>query len=123
MALLMAFAFLGVIRKGPRRIQEGESCAQFMVRELEGSRRALLAIRWVIVLVVPPLLMFWWGGYGTTRANALHLDPASWRYYFLTSPWRIVPVLLVLLAGWSGLGPEAKKRARQAEELLRAMGG
>ena len=122
MALLMAFAFWGVIRQGPRRIQTGESCAQFMLRELEGSRSTLLAIRWGIVLVVPSVLMSWWSGYGTIRANALHLDPASWRYYLLTSPWRIVAVLLVLFAGWAGLGLEAKKRAGQAEELRRAIG-
>jgi hypothetical protein len=44
--------FLGV-----RRIQTGESCAQFMVRELEGGRRTLLAMRWGFLLVMPSLLM------------------------------------------------------------------
>ena len=123
MALLIAITLWGVIRGGARSIDAGESCAQFMVRELEGSRRTLLAIRWGIVLVVPSVLMSWWGDYGAIRANALHLDPASWRYHVLTSPWRIVAVLLVLLACWAGLGLEAKKRARQAEELRRAIGG
>jgi hypothetical protein len=113
MALLMAFAFLGGIRAGARRMQTGESCAQFMVRELEGSRRTLLAVRWIIVLAAPSVLMFWWSGYDAVRANAMHLHPAS---------WRLVAVLLVLLAGWAGLGLEAKKRARQAEELRRAIG-
>jgi hypothetical protein len=123
MALLMALAMWGVMGWRARRIQAGESCAQFMVRELEGSRRTALAIRWGIVLVVPSVLMSWWGDYGATRANALHLDPASWQYHFLTSPWRIVAVLLVLLACWAGLGLEAKKRARQADELRCAIGG
>jgi hypothetical protein len=122
MALLMAFAFWGVIRQSPRRIQAGESCAQFMVRELDGSRRTLLGIRWVIILAVPSVLMSWWGGYGTIPASALHLDPSSWPYHFLTSPWRIVAVLLVLFAGWAGLGLEVRKRARHAEELRRAIG-
>ena len=122
MALLLAIALWGVIRGGARRIQAGESCAQFMVRELEGSGGTARAIRWGIVLVLPSVLLSWWSGYGAIRANALHLDPASWRYYFLTSPWRIVVVLLVLWAGWAGLGLEAKKRARQAEELRRAIG-
>ena len=93
-----------------------------MVRELEGSRRTLLAIRWGIVLVLPPVLLSWWGGHGAIRAHALQLDPVSWRYYFLTSPWHIVVVLVALLAGWAGLGLEAKKRARQTEELRRAIG-
>ena len=122
LALLMAIALWGVIRWEARRIQAGESCAQFMVRELEGSRLTLLGIRWGIVLVLPSVLLFWWGGYGAIRANALHLEPASWRYFFLTSPWRIVVVLLALLAGWAGLGLEAKKRGRQADELRRAIG-
>jgi hypothetical protein len=60
-----------------RRMQAGESCAQFMVRELDGSRRILLGIRWVIVLVVPSVLMCWLGGRGTIPANALQLDPSS----------------------------------------------
>ena len=122
MALLIAITLWGVIRGGARRIQAGESCAQFMVRELEGSRRTLRAIRWGIVLVLPSVLLFWWGGDGAIRANAPHLDPASWGYYFLTSPWRIVAPLFALMAGWAGLGLEAKKRARQAEELRRAIG-
>ena len=122
MVFLMGIAVWGVIRNGARRIQSGESCAQFMVRELEGSRRTLLAIRWGIVFLLPSLFLFWWGGDAEIRANALHLDPASWRYYFLTSPWRIVVVLLSLLVGWVGLGLEARKRALQADELRRAIG-
>ena len=121
MALLMALALAGAFRVGARRMQAGESCAQFMVRELEGSRRTLLAVRWGFVLVVPSVLMSWWGGYGAMRANAMHLDPSSWRYHFLTSPWRIVAVLLVLFACWAGLGLEARKRARQSEELRRTI--
>lgn len=122
MALLMALALWGTAGVGARRIETGESCAQFMVRELEGSRRTLLALRWGILLVLPSMFMSWWGGYGTIRANALHLDPSSLRYSFLTSPWRFVASLLVLLAIWTALGLEARKRARQAEELRRAIG-
>jgi hypothetical protein len=122
MALLMALAIWGVRSWGARRIQPGESCAHFMVRELEGSRRTLLVTQWGIVLVLPGMAMVWWGANGVMRA-ALHLDPTSWRYYFPTSPWPFVAVLPVFLACWAGLGLEAKKRARQAEELRRAIGG
>lgn len=86
MPLLVAIALWGVIRGGTRRIQAGESCAQFMVRELEGSRRTLRAIQWAIVLVLPSVLLSWLGGYGAIRANALYFDQASWRYYFVTGP-------------------------------------
>jgi len=121
MALLMALAMWGV-RGWARRIQAGESCAQFMVRELEGSRRTLLALRWGIVLVLPWMAMLWWGANGVTR-TALHLEPTSLRYYCPTSPWPFVAILLVLLTCWTGLGLAAKKRARQADELRRAIGG
>ena len=122
MALLMTFAFGGVIRIGARRIQAGESCAQFMVREFEGSRRTLLGVQWAFVLILPSLVMSWWGGYGVIEASRLRLDSSSWRYYFMTSVWRIVAVLLVLFICWAGLGLEARKRARQADELRRAIG-
>ena len=122
MALLMALATWGAMGWRARRIQAGESCAQFMVRELEGSRRTLLALRWGILLVLPWMAMLWWGANGVIRA-ALHLDPTSWRYYFPTSPWPFIALLPVLLACWAGLGLEAKKRARQADELRRAIGG
>ena len=121
MAVLVTLALWGTVRMGARTIQTGESCAQFMVRELEGSRRTLLGIQWGIILVLPSLLMYLWGGHGAAQASRLHLDPSSWRYYFLTSPWPIVAVVLVLLTGWVSLGLEAKRRARQAEELRRAM--
>jgi hypothetical protein len=93
-----------------------------MVRELEGSRRTLLAIRWGIVLVLPSLLLFRLGAYGAIRTNALHLDPTSWQYYVVTSPWSTVVVLLLLAAGWVGLGLEARKRACEAEDVRRATG-
>jgi hypothetical protein len=121
MALLMAFALWGGIRVGARRMQTGESCAQFMIRELEGSRRTLLSIRWGILLVLPSLLMFWWGSWEATRANALHLDPAIWQHAFVTILRYFVAAILILLAGWIGLGLEAKKRARQAEEMRRTI--
>lgn len=122
MAVLMAAAFVGAVRVGARRIRTGESCAQFMIREVEGSRRSLLAGQWGAVLILPSLLMSWWGVYGAIQANGLQLDPASWRYHLLTSPWRIVAVAVALLAFWVVLGREARKRARQAEELRRAIG-
>jgi len=122
MALLVAIALWGTIRRGARRILAGESCAQFMIRELEGSRRTLRAIQWGIVLVLPSVLLFWGGSHRAIRANALHLDAASWRYYFLRSPWGVAAPLLALLAGWAGLGLEARKRTRQADELRRAIG-
>jgi len=120
-ALLMALVIWKARSWGARRIEAGESCAHFMVREFEGSRRTLLAIRWGIVLLVPWALMSWWGLDVGIRANAPHLDPA-WRDQLLTSTWRtFVVALLVLLVCWAGLGWEAKKRARQAEELRRAI--
>lgn len=123
MALLTTFAFWGTIRVGARRMQAGESCAQFMVRELEGSRRTLLAIQWGYILMLPSLLMFWWGGYRTLQARGLPLlNPSLWRHSLLTLLWSFVASLLVLFASWVGLGLEAKKRARQAEELRRAIG-
>lgn len=123
MVVLLALALSGSVRVGARRFRAGESCAQFMVRELEGSRRTLLALQWGIVLVLPSLLMFWWGGYRTMQARGLRLlDPVAWRHSLLTLLWSIVVCLLVLLAAWAGLGLEARKRARQAEELRRAIG-
>ena len=123
LVVLLAAALLGSIRVGARRFRVGESCAQFMVRELEGSRRTLLALQWGMVLVLPSLLMFWWGGYRTLQASGLRLlDPLAWRHSVLTLLWSIVACLLVLLASWVGLGLEARKRARQAEELRRAIG-
>lgn len=94
-----------------------------MVRELEGSRRTLLAIQWGYVLVLPSLLMFWWGGYRTMQARGLDvLDPALWRHSLLTLLWSLVASLSVLFISWVGMGREAKKRARQAQELRRAIG-
>jgi len=123
LAVLIALALWGSVCVGARRFRVGESCAQFMVRELEGSRRTLLALQWGMVLVLPSLLMFWWGAYRAMQASSLPvLDPLSWRHYLMTGLWIIVGSLLVLLAGWVGLGLEARKRARQAEELRRAIG-
>ena len=120
-ALLMVIVIWRARSWGARRIEAGESCAHFMVREYEGSRRTLLAIRWGIVLLVPWDLMSWWGSYVGIRTNALRLDPA-WRDHLLTSTWHtFVAILLVLSVCWAGLGWEAKKRARQAEELRRAI--
>ena len=121
MGLLMAAALWNG-RWGARRIDAGESCGRFMVREFEGSRRTLLAIQWGIALILPPFLLFWWGGYEELQKNTQHLDPASCGYYFVTSPWSKVAVLTLLMAGWVGLGMEAKKRARQAEELRLVIG-
>src|SRR5579863_739549 len=39
LAVLTTLALWGSVRVGARRFRAGESCAQFMVRELEGSRR------------------------------------------------------------------------------------
>jgi ABC-type Fe3+ transport system permease subunit len=76
-----------------------------------------------MVLVLPSLLMFWWGSYRTMQARSLRLlDPLAWRHSLLTLLWSMVAYLLVLLANWAGLGVEARKRARQAEELRRAIG-
>jgi hypothetical protein len=123
LVVLLAHALWGSVRVGARRFQASESCAQFMVRELEGSRRTLLAIQWGMVLVVPSLLMFWWGAYRTMEASGLRLlNPPAWRHSLLTLLWSIVACLSVLLASWVGLGLEARKRARQAEELRRAIG-
>jgi hypothetical protein len=123
LVVLLALALSGSVRVGARRFRAGESCAQFMVRELEGSRRTLLALQWGIVLVLPSLLMFWWGGYRTMQASGLRLfDPSAWRHSLLTLLWSVVASMLVLLAGWAGLGLEARKRARQAEELRRVIG-
>lgn len=121
LAAVMAIALWGA-RAGARRFHAGESCAQFMVRELEGSRRTLLEIQWGIVLLLPALLLLWWGDYGAFRANALHLDSSSWRYHFLTSPWRFPAFLLLLLVSWAVMGLEARKRTRQADDLRRAIG-
>ena len=74
LAVLMAHALWGSVRVGARRFRAGESCAQFMVRELEGSRRTLLALQWGMVLVLPPLSMFWWGAYRTMEARGLRLS-------------------------------------------------
>jgi hypothetical protein len=123
LAVLMAHALWGSIRVGARRFRAGESCTQFMVRELEGSRRTLLALQWGMVLVLPSLSMFWWGAYREMQASGLRLlDPSAWQHSLLTILWSIVGSLLVLLATGVGLGLEAKKRARQAEELRHAIG-
>ena len=121
MAAVLAIALWGA-RAGARRFQAGESCAQFMLRELEGSRRTLISIQWGIALLLPTVLLLWRGDDGAVRANAMHLDPSSWRYQFLTSPWSFPAVLLLLLAIWAGMGLEARKRTRQAEELRGAIG-
>lgn len=123
MALLTVLSFWGTVRVGARRMQAGESCAQFMVRELEGSRRTMLALQWGFVLVLPSLLMWWWGAYRTMQASGLPLlDPSRWRHSLLAILGSIVWCLLVLLGAWLFLGREARKRARQAEELRRAIG-
>ncbi len=122
MALLMMFAFVGIVRKGARRMQAGESCAQFMVRELEGSRRTLLSVRWFAVLSLPTLLLPLWGALRVMQASGLlHRNLSLWPHPFVTSVWAIGASLLVLLAIWVGMGLEAEKRARQAEELRRAI--
>jgi hypothetical protein len=123
MAVLMAILLLGSVRVGARRFRVGESCAQFMVRELEGSRRTLLALQRGMVLVLPSLLMFWWGAYRTMQARGLPLlDPSAWRRSLLTLLWSMIVSLLFLFAAWVVLGLEARKRVRQAEELRGAIG-
>jgi hypothetical protein len=123
MAVLMALLLLGSVRVGARRVRAGESCAQFMVRELEGSRRTVLALRRGMVLVLPPLLMFWWGAYRTMQASGLPVvNPSAWRHSLLTILWSMVMSLLCLSAAWVFLGREAGKRVRQAEELRGAIG-
>ena len=121
MIALLAAAVWGGIRVGARRIQAGESCAQFMVRELEGGRRTVLAMRWGIVLMVPALLMLMWGGSAAIQTGNLPIDPGLRRHLLLMSIWPVVGVLLSLLAAWSVLGREARKKASQADELRRAM--
>jgi hypothetical protein len=123
MVVLLALGVGGAIRVGARRIQAGESCAQFMVRELEGGRRTLLALRWGFLLVMPSLLMLVWGGTAAIRARNLNIDPALRRHLLLISLWPMVAILLVLLAVGVFLGREAKKKANQAEELRRAIEG
>lgn len=121
MAAVIAIALWGA-RAGARKFQAGESCAQFMVRELEGSRRTLLEIQWGIALLLPTVLLFWWGDDGALRASALHLDPSSWRYHVLTNPWRFPAVLFLQAAMWAAMGLEARKRTLQAKDLRRAIG-
>ena len=41
----------------------------------------------------------------------------------MTNRWRIVAVLVALLACAAGLGKEAKKKAPEADKLRRAIGG
>lgn len=106
MVILLALMLWVGIRVGARKIQVGEPCAQYMVREFDGSRRTALAAQRGFFLAIPPALMAWWG-----RPNPL------------TSIWGIVAVLLVLLACAVGLGNEARKKALEAEELRRAIGG
>lgn len=106
MVILLALMMWVGIRVGKRRIQAGESCAQYMVRELEGSRGTALAVQRGFLLTMPSALMAWWGSSDAP-----------------TSIWRIGAALLILLAGAAGLGNEARKKAREAEEFRRAMGG
>jgi hypothetical protein len=123
MVLLTALSFRGTIRIGSRTMQAGESCAQFMVRELEGSRRTLSALQRGTVLVLPSLLMWWWGAWRTIEASGVHLiNPSAWRHSLRTILGSIVWCLLVLFIAWVVLGREAKKRARQAKELRSAIG-
>ena len=123
MAVLIASSLWGSVRVGARRIRAGESCAHFMVRELEGSRRTLLALRWGMVLILPTLLMFWWGTWRSIPASGLRLlNPPLWRHSLTTILWSIVFCLVVLFVAQVGLGFEAKKQARKAEELRRAIG-
>lgn len=53
MVILLPLMLCVGIRVGTRRLQVGESCAQFMVRELDGSRRTALAIQRGFVLAIP----------------------------------------------------------------------
>ena len=106
MVILLALMMWVGIRVGIRRMQVGESCAQYMVREFDGSRRTALAIQRGFVLAMPSVLMAWLGS-----SDAL------------TSTWHTVLALLVLLACAAGLGKEARKKAREAEELRRGIGG
>jgi hypothetical protein len=84
MAAVIAVGFWGE-RSGSRRFHAGESCAQFMVQELEGSRRTLLGIQWGIVLLLPTLLLFWYGDEGALRAWSLRWESRSrCHFFFLT---------------------------------------
>jgi hypothetical protein len=123
---IICLFFWGTIRRGPRRIRTNEPCARFLEREYDGSRNTLLQVRRGILLVLPSLAASWWGGYQAARANALHLDPTSWRFHFLNSPWLYVlyaVVLLVLLLGWLALGKAAEKASRELENLRRGTEG
>lgn len=106
MVILLAFLMWVGIRVGARRTQAGESCAQFMLRELEGSRQTALAFQRGFVLVMPAALM---AGIGRAEGES--------------GIWRTIAVLLVLSLCAAGLGDSASKKARQAEELRRAMEG
>jgi hypothetical protein len=123
MLVLLALACLGAVRVGARRIQVGESYGHFMIREFEGGRRTLLAMRWGLVLLVPSLLMLTWGGTAAIRAHNLPIDEELHRDLLLTNLWPFVPIPLVLLAAWVFLGREAGKKADQAEQLRRAIAG
>lgn len=104
LALLMAVAACGVMRHWARRIEPGESCAQFMVRELEGSRQTQLALRWGILLALPSVLMMRLSGPAKPLSG-------------------LAGILLVFVAVWMWLGVDATKRARQAEELRNSIEG
>ena len=122
---LMCLFFWGTIRRGPTRIRASEPCASFLQREYDGSRNTLLQVRRAILLVLPSIAASWWGGYRAARAKALHLDPSSWRFHFLNSPWLYVlyvVVLLVLFLGWLVLGKAAEKASRELENLRRGTG-
>ena len=122
LAVLAALGIWGTIRVGARRMEMGESCAQFMVRELEGGRRTALAARWGIVAALPAILMIWWGSWGGIRTNAAQLGPVLWRHSLVTNLERLGLWLVLLLAAWVGLGREARKKSRQAEEFRRDTG-
>ena len=57
--------------------------------------------------------------------NCLCEDMVAWwgSSDAMTNRWRIVAVLVALLACAAGLGKEAKKKAPEADKLRRAIGG
>jgi len=107
------------VRRGPRRMTAAENCTNFLRREFESKRCGLLEIRRYIFLLIPPILASWWPGGPVIRLRALRVDPSSRLYRLAGRPWPFVVIGFLLVLVWLAFGLEARKAAREIDELRR----
>ena len=106
-------------RSGPARIAPAEACVDFLRRGFEAQRRALLWVRWVVVLLMPAILALWWGRGPVLGAQAWGVrSPRVLR--LLAGPMPLIVLAVFLGFIYFAFSREAARVDREIQKLKNA---